>query len=129
MPTRYAEISDITLFRTLTPQEQTIAESLLDTASAQLRVIGKKYGVDIEEKTAADEDFKLVVKNTVIQAVLRALAQCGEQAAQQGAAVQQATQSAMGYSASVTFVNPGLLRFYKKIPLRMKNGEVKNIKL
>lgn len=115
MSKRYAEVSDITLLgKSLTAEQQTSAEILLDMASAKLRIIAKKYGKDIDAMINADGDYAIAVRNTVIQAVLRALSCIGDSAP----AITQGSQSAMGYSVSMTYLNAGQSLYYLRNELK-----------
>lgn len=112
---RYAEISDlIALGKNLTAQQQTAAEILLDTASAKLRITAGKYGKDLDMMIFESEDFSLAVKNTVIQAVLRALSSIDSSEP----AVTQGSQSAMGYSVSMTYLNAGQSLYFLRNELK-----------
>ena len=100
----YAAVSDITaLGVTLTPQQEDAAEVLITQSSAKLRLTAKKYGKDIDTLIAADDDFGIAVKNVVVQSVIRALNSITDD----NPATVQATQSALGYSASMTYLNAG----------------------
>ena len=61
-----------------------------------------------------DEDMKIVIKNTVIQSVMRALTSMENSAS----AISQASQSALGYSASVTYVNAGQSLYFLRNELK-----------
>ena len=115
---RYAETSDIkALGKNLTAQEEETAEILLDTASSKLRIIAHKYGKDID-KMINDEkngdDYALVVKNVVIQAVLRALTSISDTSP----AITQGSQSALGYSVSMTYLNAGQSLYFLRNELK-----------
>ena len=95
----YATVSDITVLgRSLTAQEEQAAEVLLEQSSAKLRLTAKKYGKDIDQLIASDEDYGDAVKNIVVQSVIRALGVVTES----NTAVSQLTQSGLGYSATAT---------------------------
>lgn len=114
MGTVYASVNDLTaLGISLTAQQQEAAEILLGTASAKLRIEAKKYGADIDA-LIADEDYALTVKNTVVQAVVRALNSISDT----DPAVTQASQSALGYSASLTYLNAGQSLYYLRNELK-----------
>lgn len=114
MGVSYASVSDITaLGNTLSPQQAEAAEVLLPAASAKLRIIAKKYGKDLD-KMCEDEDMKTVIKNTVIQSVMRAMTSMENSAS----AISQASQSALGYSASVTYVNAGQSLYFLRNELK-----------
>lgn len=118
MSKRYAEVSDIVaLGKNLTAQEKEAAEILLDTASSKLRITARKYGKDIDAMIADEvsgEDYALVVKSVVIQAVLRALASIADTSP----ALTQGSQSAMGYSISMTYLNAGQSLYYLRNELK-----------
>lgn len=115
---RYAEISDITaLGKDLTAQEKEAAEILLDTASSKLRITAHKYGKDIDEMIEDEkmgDDYALVVKNVVIQAVLRALTSISDTLP----AITQGSQSALGYSVSMTYLNAGQSLYFLRNELK-----------
>lgn len=74
MSSVYATIDDIAVYgRKLTSQEQQAADSLIETACAKLRVIGKRYGVDVNALVTSDEDYALTVKAIISKAVVRSL--------------------------------------------------------
>lgn len=114
----YASVSDITaLGISLTAQQQQAAEILLETASAKLRLEAVKYGSDIDDLIADEkngEDYGLTVKNIVVQAVVRALDAIFDTAP----AVTQASQSALGYSASMTYLNAGQSLYFLRNELK-----------
>lgn len=114
----YASVSDITaLGISLTAAQQEAAEILLSTASARLRLEAKKYGSDIDALIADEEsgeDYALAVKNIVVQAVTRALNSLSDT----DPAITQASQSALGYSASMTYLNAGQSLYFLKSELK-----------
>ena len=109
----YATVSDITAIgRTLSTQQEQSAEVLLTQASAMLRLEANSYGKDIDAMIADPKtgtDFALAVKMVVVQAVCRAL-----DAAEQGAAVQSASESLGPYQYNYTYLNAGQFLYYKK---------------
>lgn len=115
MGVKYASQEDITaLGKKLTAEQQSAAEMLIDAASAKLRIIAKKYGKDIDAMIANDDDYGLVVKNTVVQAVARALSCISDSSP----AITQGSQSAMGYSVSMTYLNAGQSLYYLRNELK-----------
>lgn len=115
MGVKYASQEDITaLGKKLTAEQQSAAEMLIDAASAKLRIIAKKYGKDIDVMIANDDDYGLVVKNTVVQAVARALSCISDSSP----AITQGSQSAMGYSVSMTYLNAGQSLYYLRNELK-----------
>lgn len=111
----YAAVSDITaLGVTLTPQQEDAAEVLITQSSAKLRLTAKKYGKDIDTLIAADDDFGIAVKNVVVQSVIRALNSITDDSP----AAVQTTQSALGYSAAMTYLNAGQSLYFLRNELK-----------
>lgn len=113
----YATVQDIqTLERDLTASEQQKAESLLPIASAKLRIAASKHGADIDEMISDSEDMGLAVKEIVCKSVVRAL----DSTAQTGAAsvVSQESQSGLGYTASMTYLNAGQSLYFLRNELK-----------
>ena len=114
MGVRYAELSDLAALGKSVPEAQRpAAEVLLDTASAKLRLAAKRYGKDLD-KLAEDGDYALAIKNTVAQAVVRALNSIADTAP----ALSQGTQSALGYSVSMTYLNAGQAVYFLRNELK-----------
>lgn len=117
MSATYATVEDIqTLIRPLTTAEQDKAENLLPIASAKLRITASKYGCDIDQMIAANSDYQLAVKEVVCKSVVRAL----DASSQAGPAsvVSQESQSGLGYSASMTYLNAGQSLYYLRNELK-----------
>lgn len=110
----YAAVSDVALYRTLTASEEELAGVLLESASAKLRIIAKKYGADLDKLISEDDDYTLAVKGVVVQSVIRALNSVGSD---QPPAV-QSSQAAMGYSVSMTWLNSGQALYFLKNELK-----------
>ncbi len=114
----YAQVSDIiALGRELSNAEQATAEVLLEQASAKLRMTARQYGCSIDEMIADKDtgaDYALVVKSVVVQSVLRAL---NSNADTTPPAV-QASQAALGYSVSMTYLNSGQALYFLKNELK-----------
>lgn len=114
MGATYAQLADLTISHALTAQEQEQAESLLAAASAKLRLIAKRYGKDLDEMIADDKDLLPVVKETVVTCVRRAL----ESYSSSTQAASQTSQSALGYSVSMTYLNAGQSLYFLRNELR-----------
>lgn len=114
----YAQVSDIiALGRELSNAEQATAEVLLEQASAKLRMTARQYGCNIDEMIADKDtgaDFALVVKSVVVQSVLRAL----DSSADTNPPAVQASQAALGYSVSMTYLNSGQALYFLKNELK-----------
>ena len=55
MAANYATVSDIiAIGKNLTAEEQASAEILIQTASSKIRIIARKYGIDIDNDAAAE---------------------------------------------------------------------------
>ena len=113
----YATVADITALRPLTEQEQQRAEVLLQYASDRLRVIGKEHGYDIDGQIVADPDYGSTVKFVTINTVMNALGRLSA-AATNDPAASQATQSALGYSVTLTYTNAGSVLWFGKNDLK-----------
>ena len=114
----YADIVDIRdTGKDLSEEQAVIAEKLIETASAKLRLLAKKYGKDIDELIADEAygaDYAVVVKSTIVQAVTRAL----DSIANSSPAITQGTQTALGYSMSMTYLNAGQSLYFLRNELK-----------
>lgn len=99
----FAELSDvIALFRPLEPEELSRAEALLPVVCDSLRIEAEAVGVDLDKRVAASSAFANVAKAVTVDILSRTLL-----TATTGQPMKQESQSAMGYSWSGTFLNPG----------------------
>lgn len=109
----YATIDDMAkLWRKMTPEEQGRAEALLPVVSASLRTEAKKAGKDLDKMVEADEDLAMVAKSVTVDVTARTLMTSTDQEP-----MTQTSESALGYSASGTFLVPGGGLFIKKSEL------------
>lgn len=115
----YATVDDITaLGISLTAAQLEAAPILLETASSKLRIVADDYGKSIDAMIADEtlgDDYANVVKNIVVQAVVRSLSTIGGDS---NPAASQLTQSCLGYSATMTYVNAGQSIYYLKNELK-----------
>ena len=110
----YAGVHDVmAVGRTLTNQQAEAAETLLEQASARLRLLARRYGKNIDEMIAADEDYGFAVKAVVVQAVCRALDNISS-----GSNVQQGTESIGAWSMSMTYLNAGQSLYFLRSELK-----------
>lgn len=135
MMKNYATVDDIIkLGKSLTSSQSATAEILIETASSKLRLIASKHGKNIDtmiDDAETGEDYKNVVKSIIVQAVCRALNSLSD-----SPPVTQESQSALGYSASMTYLNAGQSLYFLRNELkelgllRQKFGalEVYNVK-
>lgn len=113
--TVYATVDDVILLgRELTAAEQDKTERLLEIASSKLRIIAAKRGIDLDAKAAESEDYSNALCEVTVRAVVRAL----DSSADRTPAVTQASQAAMGYSVSATYLNAGQSLYFLKNELR-----------
>jgi hypothetical protein len=110
----FATVQDITnLWRPLkNADETTRAESLLEVVSDNLREEAKKVGRDLDIMVAESPSYANVVKSVTVDIVARTLMTSTDQEP-----MTQATESALGYSWSGSFLVPGGGLFIKKTEL------------
>ena len=109
----YATIDDITvLFRKLSLDEQEKAEALLPIVCDSLRYEATKVGKDLDQMITDDKALANVAKSVVVDIIGRALMTSTD-----SEPMTQFTQSALGYSASGTYLVPGGGLFIKKSEL------------
>lgn len=117
MGATYATVQDIqTLIRPLTTAELGKAESLLPIASAKLRITASEYGCNVDQMISANADYGLAVKEIVCKAVVRALDASAQTAP--ASVVSQESQSGLGYTASMTYLNAGQSLYYLRNELK-----------
>lgn len=106
MGTVYATVEDVGLLgRKLTADEAARAPSLLNSASVILRMEARNRQYDLDKMIAEDEDCGEIARALVVNAVVRALnSSAGNDTSP---AAVQASQSGLGYSASMTYLAPG----------------------
>ena len=110
----YATVNDvITLKRTLTAQEQERAEALIPVVCNSLRYEASKVGKDLDEMVSGSETLASVAKSVTVDVVMRELMTSTEDEP-----MVQTSQSALGYSASGTYLVPGGGIFIKKAELK-----------
>ena len=99
----YATVEELAAYwRPMTESEQARAEILLENVSSEIRLYAKGLGLDFDTMTQADDDLNTVTKSVVMDTVARILNQSTTDEA-----VSQFSQSAMGYTASGTYLVPG----------------------
>ena len=109
----YASKSDIIgLWRQMTQQETERAEELIPIVCASLRSEAKKVGKDLDAMIANDPDLAEVAKSVVVDVVARTLMTSTNQEP-----MSQFSESALGYTASGTFLIPGGGLFIKRSEL------------
>lgn len=109
----FATLDDVKkLFRSLSSSEAERAEALLPIVSDSIRQEAKKRGKDIDEMLKEGELLSNVLKSVTVDVVARALMTSTD-----SEPMTQVTQSALGYSASGTFLVPGGGLFIKKSEL------------
>ena len=109
----FATISDVeTLWRYLKQDETDRASFLLDVVSDSLRVEAEKVGKDLDAMVLNSAAYNNVVKSVTVDIVARTLMTSTDQEP-----MTQFYQSALGYSASGSFLVPGGGLFIKKSEL------------
>ena len=109
----FATISDVeTLWRYLKQDETDRASFLLDVVSDSLRVEAEKVGKDLDAMVLNCAAYNNVVKSVTVDIVARTLMTSTDQEP-----MTQFNQSALGYSASGSFLVPGGGLFIKKSEL------------
>lgn len=107
MAANYATVIDIiAIGKNLTAEEQTSAEILIQTASSKIRIIARKYGIDIDKNisdTTTGDDLSVAVKNAVVQSVIRAI----DSLSSTSSAVSQNSETNGAYNISMTYLNAG----------------------
>ena len=109
----FATISDVeTLWRYLKQDETDRASFLLDVVSDSLRVEAEKVGKDLDAMVLKSAAYANVVKSVAVDIVARTLMTSTDQEP-----MTQFNQTALGYSASGSFLVPGGGLFIKKSEL------------
>ena len=109
----FATISDVeTLWRYLKQDETDRASFLLDVVSDSLRVEAEKVGKDLDAMVLNSAAYNNVVKSVTVDIVARTLMTSTDQEP-----MTQFNQTALGYSASGSFLVPGGGLFIKKSEL------------
>lgn len=109
----FATIEDVEkLFRPLSDNETEKATALVEVVSDCLRQEAKKVGKDIDEMVENGDLTENVLISVTVDVVARAL-----MTSTSSEPMTQITQSALGYSYSGTFLNPGGGLFIKKSEL------------
>ena len=113
MGVNYATVQDvIAIWRELTAAEQTRAEVLIPVICSSLRQEAAKVGKNLDELVETDEDLAQVAKSVVVDVVGRTLMTSTNQEP-----MTQYSESALGYTASGSFLIPGGGLFIKKSEL------------
>ena len=105
--TNYADIADIrAVGYPLSAAQEPAAQTLIEQASAKLRITARKFGKDIDRLIGdADtgEDYALAVKSVIVQAIIRAL----DSMSAPTSAATQGTETIGAYSLTYTYANAG----------------------
>lgn len=118
----YATIEDIrAVGYPLTEAQETAATTMLEQASAQIRIKARRVGKDVDAmiaKPETGEDYALAVKSVIVQSVIRGL----DSASNTGGALAQGSQTLGAYTVQQTFYNPGRSLYFQ-------NNELKDLGL
>ena len=109
----FVTLKDISLlFRDLSSLEERKASALLEIVSDSLRQEAKKAGKDLDEMIKNGEVYENVVKSVAVDIIARNLMTSTD-----SEPMEQFSQSALGYTASGTYLVPGGGLFIKKSEL------------
>lgn len=109
----FATVEDVqTLWRALTPSETERAEALLPVISDSLRYEAQKAGKDLDKMVSGNMVLATVAKSVTVDVVARTLMTSTD-----SEPMSQISESALGYSMSGTFLNPGGGLFIKNSEL------------
>lgn len=109
----FATVEDVNrLWRELTVEETERAESLLEVISNSLRVEANAVGKDLDLMALESPTYASVVKSVTVDVVARTLMTSTNQEP-----ITQASESALGYSWSGSYLVPGGGLFIKKTEL------------
>ena len=109
----FVTLKDISLlFRDLSSLEERKASALLEVVSDSLRQEAKKVGKDLDEMIKSGEVYENVVKSVAVDIIARNLMTSTD-----SEPMEQFSQSALGYTASGTYLVPGGGLFIKKSEL------------
>ena len=100
------------LWRSMTDDEIARAEALLDVVSDLLRYEAQKVGKDLDEMIEENEYLASVAKSVTVDIVARVLL-----SSTTAEPMESMTQTALGYSVSGTYLNPGGGLYIKKSEL------------
>ena len=109
----FVTLKDISLlFRDLSSLEERKASALLEVVSDFLRQEAKKVGKNLDEMIKNGEVYENVVKSVAVDIIARNLMTSTD-----SEPMEQFSQSALGYTASGTYLVPGGGLFIKKSEL------------
>lgn len=112
----FATLNDIVvLYRALSLEEGQKAEALLPIVSDRLRLEAQKAGKDLDQMIEENAVLKTVAKSVTVDIIARTL--MTPTSSGEFGPMTQVSQSAGGYSASGTFLNPGGGLFIKNAEL------------
>lgn len=107
----YATTEDVIAYKgSLTADAITKLPEIIKACSAELRLIAKRQGKNLDEMMEADEDVAIVVKKGVIDASVNYYNSCENK----DPIMSQFSQAAGGYSISGTLLNPGNSFYFPK---------------
>lgn len=112
--TTYTTLEDIeTLFRTLSEDEEARAEALIPVVEDALRQEAMNRGLNLDAMIASGKLLQTVLVSVVVDVIGRTL-----NTSTTAEPMTQWSESALGYSASGTFLTPGGGLFIKDAELR-----------
>lgn len=100
----YATLDDVrAMWRPLTTEESERAESMLPVIGAMFRIRAKNRGEDLDTLIEEDEDYALIVKSAAVDVVSYNMALTSTDV---NGSVSQVSESALGYSQTVSYATP-----------------------
>lgn len=112
--TPYATVQDLeTYWRPLSESEKPRANDLLGLASSRLRLYANAAGVNLDEKSAENEDYASALKWVVMEATKRAMSTPIDTPP-----VDSWSQTAGPYSENYKFTNPSGDLWFKRAELK-----------
>lgn len=101
----YASVDDIrALWRHLTSEEAERAEALLPVIGALFRQRMRARDKDLDTLIEEDEDYRLIVKSAVVDVISYNMALASSDAVT--SPIAQVSESALGYSQTVSYATP-----------------------
>lgn len=109
--TSYATLTDVIAYRGAISADATSRlPEIIKSCSAELRLIAKRQGKDLDEMIDDDEDIEIVVKKGVVDASINYY----NSTESNDPIMSQFSQSAGGYSISGTLSSPGGAFYFPK---------------
>ena len=107
----YATTDDVIAYKgAMSAETLERMEKILETCSAELRLLAKRQGKDLDQMIADDEDIAVVVTKGVVDSSVNYF----YQSENKEPIMTQFSQAAGGYTVSGTYANPGGAFYFPK---------------